>query len=146
MDLQSDETEINRRDNARELARRCGSKAAFADRIGRTPGQIGHIIGKTPTKNIGKALARDIEAAFGTGKYWLDRNHGFGNSMVVAESATGYPAPAADRAEAIELIARLSQRDRKKLIRQLTDQVSTADAAWAAALFADRVRRDVAKD
>jgi len=64
-----------RRENALALARQAGSKRKFADKIDRSPGQVGQFIGKTPTKNIGKALARHIEHSFGKPQYWLDVCH-----------------------------------------------------------------------
>lgn len=57
------------------LAKEAGSKAKFAEVIERSPGQVGHFIGKTPTKNIGKSLARHIEAKCGKPEGWLDVNH-----------------------------------------------------------------------
>lgn len=72
MTLISDQVEINRRNNARELARECGGQRAFADRINRQANQVNHIIGKTPRKNIGKELARHIETCFDKPSGWLD--------------------------------------------------------------------------
>lgn len=75
MTLVSDEWEINRRENARGLAKDCGGQVQFADRIHRQPNQVNHIIGANPIKNIGKRLARHIEKCFGKPEGWLDRNH-----------------------------------------------------------------------
>lgn len=60
--------------NARRLVAQCGSLVAFADRIGRSPAQVSHIAGESPTKAIGEKLARDIEVAFGMQPGDMDRS------------------------------------------------------------------------
>lgn len=64
-----------RRINARELARRAGSDAAFADRVGISASRASQLIGKKPIKNIGHTTARRIESAFDEPAGWLDALH-----------------------------------------------------------------------
>ena len=61
-----------RRDNARHLSKAIGGDSAFAAKIDRSTGQIAHIIGPNPHKNIGHRLARHIEQSFGKPEGWLD--------------------------------------------------------------------------
>lgn len=64
-----------RRDNARLLARECGGLAAFARRIDRADPYVSQVIGATPQRGIGHAMARHIEQAFGKPEGWLDAPH-----------------------------------------------------------------------
>lgn len=64
-----------RRINARKLAERAGSDTAFAERVEMSPSRISQLIGKTPVKNIGRATARRMEAAFHQPTGWLDVLH-----------------------------------------------------------------------
>lgn len=89
-----------RRENAKILAKQCGSKAALADKIDRSPAQIGHIIGKTPSKNIGKDLARHIEGCFRLPEYWMDEAH----TNQVAEPRTTYGATTPAHKELTEVL------------------------------------------
>lgn len=125
MTLQSDKLDITRRENARRLAEEAGSKASFAEIIERSPGQVGHFIGPNPTKNIGKDLARHIERRFRKRKYWLDQDH----------------TPPAEREEVEARLSDQSPEDLRQFVSELSEALPLADAAWAAALFADRVRR-----
>jgi hypothetical protein len=70
--------------NARSLADSAGGPAAFARRLGKSTGQIAHIIGPNPVKNIGHLIARQIEDAFAMPRGWLDTppaNHALGAAM-----------------------------------------------------------------
>lgn len=64
-----------RRDNARRLASRFDTQREFAEFIDRSPGQVNHVIGKNPSKNIGKQMARHIEKRFDLPAYWMDTEH-----------------------------------------------------------------------
>jgi len=88
MRMNGDNIDEIRRENALGLAKEAGSKRKFADQIDRSPGQVGQFIGKTPTKNIGKALARHIENSFNKPLYWLDTNHHEGDK---AQGRAGAP-------------------------------------------------------
>jgi hypothetical protein len=62
--------------NFRSLAGHRGGVTAAAEKLGKSQGQISHFGGKTPIKNIGDKLARQIESAYGKPLGWLDRDHG----------------------------------------------------------------------
>jgi hypothetical protein len=64
-----------RRENARQLARECGGLSAFAKRIGRADPYVSQLIGVTPQRGIGHAMAKHIEEAFGKPPGWLDAIH-----------------------------------------------------------------------
>lgn len=80
-----------RRENARALARECGSLSAFARRIDRAPAQVSHLIGKNPHKNIGRVLARQIEGAFNKPRGWLDQPHSFDPAPVMRAASIDRP-------------------------------------------------------
>jgi phage repressor protein C with HTH and peptisase S24 domain len=61
-----------RRANARALAAQTGTRAAFGEKVGMDSSQVSQIIGKNPVKDIGNAIARRIEIAFGKPKGWMD--------------------------------------------------------------------------
>jgi SOS-response transcriptional repressor LexA len=62
-----------RRENARSLATE--GPAKFAHTIESSTQQVNQTIGPNPTRNIGDALARRIESAFGKDFGWLDVEH-----------------------------------------------------------------------
>jgi phage repressor protein C with HTH and peptisase S24 domain len=62
--------------NARMLAEAAGGPAAFARKLNKSTGQVAHIIGPQPVKNIGPQIAREIEAAFCLPHGWIDQLHG----------------------------------------------------------------------
>jgi SOS-response transcriptional repressor LexA len=62
-----------RRENARSLA--TDGPAEFARKIGSSTQQVNQTIGPNPTRNIGDALARRIEAAYERPLGWLDLDH-----------------------------------------------------------------------
>lgn len=64
-----------RRENARKLAAREESKAAFARAVNMEPSQVSQIIGPNPNKNIGNSVARRIERAYNLPESWLDVAH-----------------------------------------------------------------------
>lgn len=68
-------TEKQRLINARWLSSRAGGQAEFAKKIQRSEPQVSHLIGKNPTRPIGKRLARHIERCFNLAKGWLDVSH-----------------------------------------------------------------------
>jgi hypothetical protein len=147
-DLHSDQTEINRRLNALELARRAGSKAKFAARIGRSPGQINQTIGPSPRKNIGKSLAREIENAFGMPAGWLDQDHA-GLVPTADELAEAKQVFANfDDGQAVEVVkaflSRLDQRHQVEVLRHLAavipENPSPAAAVDSAAQAAEQDR------
>ncbi len=61
-----------RRENLRALAKAVGGITALANRLGKSQGQVSHLIGLKPTKNIGDKLAAEIEQAFNKPPGWLD--------------------------------------------------------------------------
>ena len=79
-----DSTEI-RRINARKLAATERSKVDFAEKIGKSPAQVGNWIGPNPTKSIGNDNARLIEKTYKKPRGWLDTNH-TKNENTIAES------------------------------------------------------------
>ncbi len=64
-----------RRENMRALARSIGGISAIADKMGKSQGQISHLIGSTPIKNIGDRIAAQVEEAFDKPPGWLDKPH-----------------------------------------------------------------------
>lgn len=64
-----------RRNNLRRIAKDYDSSEALAARIGREPNQLSQLIGRTPTRNIGGRLARDIEKRLALPEGWLDQNY-----------------------------------------------------------------------
>lgn len=127
--METDYIEELRRTNARSLAQQAGGQKKFADIIDRSPGQVGHIIGRNPSKNIGKELARHIERCFRKQKNWLDKEHNH--------------TTAAMEEEADALIGELPHQDKLDLISELAQSLPIKDAAWAAALFSARVQREI---
>lgn len=109
MALESDPTEINRRENARALVAGCGSQAKFAEKVDRSPGQVNHWIGPKPTKNIGKDLARHIEQSFGKPEFWLDQR--------MITEGPGLDSPAAQ--EAAKLFLSLPEDEKQLFLRML---------------------------
>lgn len=78
-----------RRENARLLADQCGGVRRFAERIDRSESQASQIIGRTPTRNIGPAVARRLERIFDKPHGWLDVPHGL-EAQGVREDAAQY--------------------------------------------------------
>jgi hypothetical protein len=141
MGIESDAVEVNRRENARLLATRCGGQAAFAERIDRSPGQVNHLLGKNPSKNIGKRVARHIEACFGKPGGWLDANHWQKDVQVsaddhlVAESGRVYASAPADRAtDADQMYAMAESLPKQALIEYLATAATILSGADQVAL------------
>jgi SOS-response transcriptional repressor LexA len=61
--------------NLRDLIDDAGGPAQAARRLGMDDSQLSQIGGKNPIRNIGSALARRIEKAFGKHEGWLDVTH-----------------------------------------------------------------------
>ena len=61
--------------NLRDLIDDAGGPAQAARRLGMDDSQLSQIGGKNPIRNIGSALARRIEKAFGKPEGWLDVTH-----------------------------------------------------------------------
>ena len=101
-----------RRANARAIADECGSDALFAEALDRAPGQISHWIGRSPSKNIGRKIARAIEVRFNKPEYWLDKDHSedVGDPVLIPE----------DRQKMIEQILALDD-DKCRLIAEMID-------------------------
>jgi phage repressor protein C with HTH and peptisase S24 domain len=64
-----------RRQNMQTLAERFPSRAQFSEHIGKSPSQINQIIGKTPLKEVGHKMAREVEKVFGLPEGWMDTDH-----------------------------------------------------------------------
>lgn len=58
--------------NTRLLVKQIGSITGFAERLGKSQGQVSHFAGENPIKNIGNKIAREIEEAFDLERGWLD--------------------------------------------------------------------------
>jgi plasmid maintenance system antidote protein VapI len=107
-------TEI-RRENARWLATQCGGSARFSEAIGASESRVSQLIGKAPSKNIGSATARKIEAAFGKTEGWLDQP----NAWAAEENqpATEAAVLAGDVARLVLLFGQCSDAGRKQILR-----------------------------
>lgn len=113
-DVDMDVYEI-RRINTRRLADSVGGISALAERLGKSQGQISHIIGTNPIKNIGPRIAREIEAAFSKDHGWLDALHTVQEDRGTYNISEGPPlrgrvpliswVQAGHAAEAIDLLA-----------------------------------------
>ena len=64
-----------RRTNARKLADSIGGIVAMSQRLKKAQPQISHIMGAKAKRNIGSAVARQIEKAFNKENGWLDVPH-----------------------------------------------------------------------
>jgi SOS-response transcriptional repressor LexA len=78
-------TKAVRREKLRELAKSVGGITKLADQLNKSQGQMSHLIGRHPVKNIGDRLAAQIEAAFNKPPDWLDLGH------LEMEEDTSYP-------------------------------------------------------
>lgn len=56
----------------RQLAGHHGGISDAAARLDKSQGQVSHFGGKNPRKSIGEQIAREIEAAYGKPRGWLD--------------------------------------------------------------------------
>lgn len=66
-----------RRENMFRLFEQSGlSREEFAEKIGLSYPQLGHYIGKNPSKNVGDAVAKRIEEAFDLAPHYLDQDFG----------------------------------------------------------------------
>jgi len=61
--------------NMRALAKQIGGITAMANRLDKTQGQISHLIGSNPIKNIGSRIAREVDNVFGLPEGWMDQDH-----------------------------------------------------------------------
>lgn len=64
-----------RRANLRKLAKLAGGRPELAEKLEMAYAQLTHLIGKTPTRNIGPNVARRAEEVFGLTHGWLDIIH-----------------------------------------------------------------------
>ena len=65
---------IRRENTIRLFSEKGLSREDFAAKIKIAYSQLGHYIGKNPTKNIGDAIAKRIEDAFGLPSHYLDQD------------------------------------------------------------------------
>lgn len=101
-----------RRDRLRQAANELGGPAKLAAKLKKSDSQISQLIGKNPTRNIGRGLAREIEATLELGKWWLD--------------GTAETAPKSVREELIaEMVHELTPEQQGELLKILR---STIDA------------------
>jgi hypothetical protein len=56
----------------RALATLDGGISGMARRLGKTQAQWQNTIGKTPMRNIGPDIAREVEGAYGLAEGWAD--------------------------------------------------------------------------
>ncbi len=64
--------EIIRQKNLRLIQDEVGGQAEMVDITGKSQTLLSNLIGKNPTKNIGSALARELETMFGKPYAWMD--------------------------------------------------------------------------
>ncbi len=85
--------ETIRRENTIKLMELHGlSRGDFAEQSGISYAQLGHYIGKNPTKNIGNKIAEKIETFFNKPKNWLDYEHEENGEILTGQ---GEPEPSA---------------------------------------------------
>lgn len=63
------------RSNARYLAESVGGFKRFCDKVGMAEAQVSQLIGKNPSRGIGRKVARRIEEAFDKPLGWIDQPH-----------------------------------------------------------------------
>lgn len=92
-------TEV-RRDNLKALIEQCGSAAAFAKKIERSPSQVSQWVTAQPNsrtgvpRGIGSDTSRLIERVFGLAEGWMDVDHSDDVSNVVPiDDNFGTPVP-----------------------------------------------------
>ncbi len=71
-----------RLENARLLIDKCGSITFLSDKIDRSTTQLSRLMGKNPTKIIGRRLSRHIEHSLRLEDGWMDQDR---NASVVSE-------------------------------------------------------------
>lgn len=64
-----------RRENLRACAESVGGQTALAEKLEKSTAQVSHLIGKNPARNIGRAIAREVEQVFGLPFGWMDHPH-----------------------------------------------------------------------
>lgn len=128
-----------RLENARRLASDCGGLTSFAKRMEMSSSQVSQIIGENPSKNIGKNIARRIEAAFNKESGWLDRLHIGPTAEAAAAAAELFEKVAEDylRAEdvldLITLFRRSTPKGREFIIKAAGSAEKIAGAATKSA-------------
>jgi hypothetical protein len=105
-----------RRENARWLAQQCGGAKKFADLLDLAEARVSHLIGKTPSKNIGNKAARKIERAFDRPEGWLDTPNAW-----VAESDEVSTLVKADEVARLVFLFAQSTNDGKAQILQAAE-------------------------
>jgi hypothetical protein len=62
-------------ENVRRLMAQFDRQTDFAKAIAQSEAFVSQIAGENPSRNIGEALARDIERCIGLPQGWLDEQH-----------------------------------------------------------------------
>ena len=80
--------------NARRLAKEAGGTSAMAVKLGKSQAQWQNTIGKTPIKNIGAEIAREIERVYKLDEGWMDMPWDMAPQDAVALAVDDMEAPA----------------------------------------------------
>lgn len=115
----------------------------LADKIGVGRQRITHWKKRGVSARYAQAVAAKIGADPAKISNLKNLNRGPAEAQRAVSYTTDIKAPSSPRDEAAALAESLSQGSRRSLIEGLVKSFSTQDAAWAAYLFADRVRHDL---
>lgn len=86
-----------RLENLNRLIAEEGKAAAFARKIGKDPRQVSQWRGRKGSRNVSDPIAREIEAALGLKRGWMDKDHS--SESGASQSATDIPADRIARLE-----------------------------------------------
>lgn len=82
-----------RRENMRALAKVAGGVSYLATVLSKSQSQISQLIGKSPSKNIGDRIARQIEEIFKKPRGWMDVLHNHVDETITAFELVKSAAP-----------------------------------------------------
>ncbi len=94
--------------NFRSLAAYPGGISDAAEKLGKLQGQVSHFGGERPIRNIGHKIARQIEAAYGKPRGWLDHEQAVEPITKMVHSSQPVRLDKDRMSDAVELLRKIA--------------------------------------